>query len=119
LGYGLGLIGTIMSLLYVVKTVVSATGSYLILPSALKNTIVWLMFITISWFISSIFLASVIVLPALIAILLGTELAINSCEELIHDRLESKVRATAMSFVNLLSSLSATLLLWTWGGILH
>jgi cytochrome bd-type quinol oxidase subunit 2 len=57
-------------------------------------------------------------LPALVLILLGSELAINSTEELIHTGLESSVRATAMSFVNLMSSVSATIMIGLWGVII-
>lgn len=114
LKYGLLLSGTIMSGLYGAKTVINAIGTKLIRANAMQNMIVWILVIAGSWVVSTV-MVSVIVIPALVLILLALELATNSSEELIHDQLETKVRATAMSFVNLLSSVAATILLWSWG----
>ena len=114
LKYGLLLSGTIMSGLYGAKTIINAVGAKLIRPNAMQNMIFWTLVISGSWIISTI-MVSVVVIPALVLILLALELATNSSEELIHDQLETSVRATAMSFVNLLSSVAATILLWSWG----
>lgn len=119
LGYGLGLVGTIMSALYVVKSFAYAIGGSLMLRDSLANTLFWLGTIVLAWLIGGVMTTSFVVLPALVIILLGSELAINSTEELIHDSLESSVRATAMSFVNLLSSIAATVMIWTWGGVIE
>ena len=118
LGFGLGLIGTIMSALYLVKSFAYGIGSSLILKDAYKNTTLWLGVVTVSWLISGLFTNVFTTLPALVLILLGSELAINSTEELIHAGLESSVRATAMSFVNLLSSVSATIMIGLWGVVI-
>ncbi|TXH00816.1 MAG: MFS transporter [Candidatus Moraniibacteriota bacterium] len=118
LGFGLGLIGTIMSALYLVKSFAYSIGSRLILNSSFKNTLFWVGVIAASWVMSSAYTNSLVTLPALVLILLGSELAVNSAEELIHDGLESGVRATAMSFVNLLSSVAATVMIGLWGVII-
>lgn len=118
LGFGLGLIGTIMSALYLVKAFAYSIGSRLILNNSFKNTLFWVVVIAASWVMSSAYTNSLVTLPALVLILLGSELAINSAEELIHDGLESGVRATAMSFVNLLSSVAATVMIGLWGVII-
>ena len=115
LGFGLGLIGTIMSALYLVKSFAYSIGTKLMLKNSFTNTVFWMTGITLAWIMSGMFTNIGVTLPALVLILLGSELAVNSAEELIHDGLDSSVRATAMSFINLLSSLAATLMIWTWG----
>lgn len=115
LGFGLGLVGTIMSALYLVKSFAYSLGAKLILNNSFNNTLFWIAVITIAWVTSSSYPNVFVTLPSLVLVLLGSELAINSAEELIHDGLESGVRATAMSFINLLSSVAATLMIWAWG----
>lgn len=119
LGYGLLATGVLMGILYGGKTLISAIGTKLILRDSVQNTVSWIGAIAISWTILPIMNTSVGMIGIIVLILLGLELATNSTEELIHESLESKVRATAMSFVNLLSSVGATVLLWSWGGVLQ
>jgi MFS family permease len=119
LSFDLWLTGVIMSMLYGVKTLINYLGTRLITEDSLDNTKIWTGAIAGAWIIAAIFNFAGTVVPLLILILLGLELATNSSEELIHEQLESKVRATAMSFVNLLSSVAATVLLWTWGGVIQ
>lgn len=119
LSFDLWLTGVIMSMLYGAKTLINYLGTRLITEDALDNTKIWTGAIAGAWIIAAIFNFAGTVVPLLILILLGLELATNSSEELIHEQLESKVRATAMSFVNLLSSVAATALLWTWGGVIQ
>lgn len=119
LSFDLWLTGVIMSMLYGAKTLINYLGTRLITEDALDNTKIWTGAIAGAWIIAAIFNFTGTVVPLLILILLGLELATNSSEELIHEQLESKVRATAMSFVNLLSSVAATALLWTWGGVIQ
>lgn len=111
--------GIIMSMLYGVKTIINWLGSRLILNDAMSNTKIWTSVIAAAWIVSSLINAVWIIIPLLIVVLLGLEIATNSSEELIHERLDSTVRATAMSFVNLLSSVAATILLWSWGGAIQ
>lgn len=115
LGFGLGLVGLVMSLLYAGKTLINAIGSKLIIANAFVNTTVWIGIITLAWLGLGTWLVWQVAVITLIIILLGLEVATNSTEELIHDQLKSSVRATAMSFVNLLSSVFATILIWEWG----
>lgn len=115
LRFNLWLSGTIMSLLYAAKTVINWIGSKFILDDSMLNTKVWTGLIATSWLTSALFNVVWVVIPMLVIVLLGLELATNSSEELIHESVESSVRATAMSFVNLLSSVAATILLWSWG----
>jgi MFS family permease len=119
LGYGLLATGVLMGILYGGKTLISALGTKLILKNSLQNSLVWIGIIAVSWGILPLMNTSVGMIGMIIMILLGLELGTNSTEELIHKSLESKVRATAMSFVNLLSSVGATALLWSWGGVLQ
>ena len=115
LKYGLLVSGIAMSGLYGGKTLINWVGTRLILRDPFKNTKLWILVITGAWLAIATIFQSTIVIPSLILILLGLELATNSVEELIHESLESKVRATAMSFVNLLSSVGATILILYWG----
>ena len=115
LGFGLGIAGTVMALLYGAKTVINTLGAKLMVKDAYQNTFLWTGLISASWVVAAIMLISSGVVVAIIVILLGLEIASSSSEELIHDELDSSVRATAMSFVNLFSSVAATVLLWIWG----
>lgn len=119
LAFDLWLSGLIMSMLYGAKTVINWLGSKLILEDAMSNTKIWTGAIAGAWIIAAIFNMAWAVVPLLITILLGLEIATNSSEELIHESVDSTVRATAMSFVNLLSSVAATILLWSWGGAIQ
>jgi MFS family permease len=115
LGYGLLATGLLIGVLYGGKTLINIVGMKLMMKNAMKNTIIWTLVVSISW-MGILVTGNVVAMMLLIILIwLGIELAINSTEELIHDSLESKVRATAMSFVNLLSSVGATMLLWGWG----
>jgi MFS family permease len=115
LGYGLLATGLLIGVLYGGKTLIYLIGTKLAAKEAIQNTIMWTLIISVSW-IGILTIGNVVALTIfLILIWLGIELAINSTEELIHESLESRVRATAMSFVNLLSSIGATALLWSWG----
>jgi MFS family permease len=115
LKYGLLVSGIAMAGLYGGKTLINWVGTKLILKDPYKNTKLWILVIASAWLAIATIFQTIVVLPSLILILLGLELATNSVEELIHESLESKVRATAMSFVNLLSSIGATLLILYWG----
>jgi len=119
LRFDLWLSGIIMSMLYGVKTLINWLGTRMILEDAMNNTKLWTSLIASAWVVSSIFNLVWVVIPMLIIILLGLELATNSSEEMIHESVNSAIRATTMSFVNLLSSVAATVLLWSWGGTIQ
>lgn len=119
LGFGLGIAGTVMAGLYGVKTLINSVGTKLILKDAYQNTLFWTALIAMLWGSVALALVPAVAVGIIIVILLGIELANNSCEELIHDRLSSNVRATAMSFVNLVSSIGATALLLLWGSVIQ
>jgi MFS family permease len=114
-GMGLLLTGVVMAGLYFGRTLTGIIGHWLIQPNPLKNSWIWVSNIGMAWFSMAVIFHWWTAIPALIVIIMGLEFATNSTEELIHDSLDSKTRATAMSFVNLLSSIGATLLLLTWG----
>lgn len=119
LGYGLMAGGMLMGIFYGSNTLINALGSKLINKDGIKNTLMWLGVVAVGWSGMIIANTSIGLVAMIVMILLGLELSINSTEELIHESLESRVRATAMSFVNLLSSAGATALLWSWGGVLQ
>lgn len=115
LEYGLWLTGIVMTGLYAGKTIINWVGGKLIRDDAYENTLSWTGVIALAWGVIALQMTTITLIPGLILILLGLELSINSSEELIHELLESKSRATSMSFINLLSSVAATILIWSWG----
>lgn len=115
LGFGLGIAGSVMAGLYGAKTVINALGAKLMAKNAYQNTLLWTGLIGLSWIVGAITMSQYSVVGAIVVILLGLEIASSSSEELIHNEVDSSVRATAMSFVNLVSSVAATALLWLWG----
>ena len=115
--YGMSLFatGAVMTILYAGRTVVGVIGPRLIKEDAKDNVVMWLKWLALAWLVVALGINHTIVVLALMLVILGNELTISSAEEIVHDGLESKVRATGMSFVNMLSSVAATLLLWGWG----
>lgn len=115
--YGMGLLatGTVMTILYLGKTMVGIVGPRLIKENPQENVVRWLVIIAGAWIVAATGLSQTILVIALMVVLLGLELATNSSEEMVHNNIESKVRATGMSLINMMSSVAATLLLWGWG----
>lgn len=115
--YGMGLLatGAVMTVLYLGKTLVGVVGPRLIMASPQDNVVRWLVIIAVAWIVAATGVSQTMLVIALMLVLLGLELATNSSEEMVHNNIESKVRATGMSLINMLSSVAATLLLWGWG----
>lgn len=115
LGFTLLVSGSVMSILYFGKALLGLLGTAFIRDDALENVRNWTRIVAFAWLCMSLFYVGPVVVLGLMIAGMGVELLCSSTQELLHDGMESKTRATSMSFINLLTSVMATLLLWSWG----
>ncbi len=116
MGFTLLATGGVMAILYFGKSLLGLLGTTFIHEDALENVTNWTKVVVIAWLVVALFQVWPIVVAGLMIVGMGVELLCSSTEELLHDSMNSQTRATSMSFVNLISSVVATLLLWGWGG---
>ena len=114
LGLGIGLIGGLTTLLYLSKTFISYVNSKF--PDNILYNIIIPVCSSLFFFILLSFVFNPYV--AFIAMLMeifSQGMLISYTQNLIHKRLDSSIRATAMSGINLISSIFATLIIWGFG----
>lgn len=117
MGFTLLATGGVMSVLYFAKSLLGLLGTRFIRESALENVVNWTRMVVLAWLALALFQIWPVVIVGLMLAGMGAELLCSSSEELLHDSMDSQTRATSMSFVNLISSVVATVLLWSWGAV--
>lgn len=115
LGFNLIIIGSAMAVLYFGKALLGLLGSNFISQDAKVNVGRWSIAVCLAWVAVSGFNIWPVVVLGLMIAGMGVELLCSSTEEILHDGMASQTRATSMSFINLISSIVATLLLLGWG----
>lgn len=115
IGFNLASTGMVIAFLYFARSMLNFIGIKLLNQDAYLNTLRWSIFSSVSLLIILLIFNVYGVVVGLLLFVLGMELSLNSIEELIHSRLETSTRASAMSFINLLTSVFATIIITIWG----
>lgn len=111
------LIGGITSSFYVIKSLVASVSNRFLDKDNYRNISRLLLFTAMSFALMAIFFNQIMVIATLLLVIFFTENLDPCMEEEIHNKLDSKIRSTAMSSINLFSSLAATLSLNIFGFI--
>jgi MFS family permease len=104
-------IGGITAILYGLKAIINFISIKFIHKNPLVNVAISSLFTAIFFIIMSSFFKQTIAIVTMMGIILTSEVMDSSIEEYIHGKLDSKIRATAMSIVNMCGSIGATIML--------
>ena len=111
LDLNLALIGGLTTVLYLLKSILAIVSIKLMRLDITKSLPLYSLLLAVSFIFPVVFYNAFIVVFSLIAIILFTETVTAITEEEIHQKIENKHRSTAMSGLNLVSSIVATIML--------
>lgn len=115
LNFSLALMGAITGGLYFVKSALTFLGTYLMKIEKKKAMIIYSLGVAIAFIIPAIWFNVYTVISALVFVILFNETLNAIQEEELHSLIESKHRATVMSTINMITSIGATVILYSFG----
>ena len=105
------LIGGLTTVLYLLKSILALVSIRLMRLDIKKSLPIYSLLLSLSFIFPVVFYNAFIVIFSLVVIILFTETITAITEEEVHQKIESKNRSTAMSGLNLVSSVVATIML--------
>lgn len=117
LHFWLALMWSVTALFYIFKSLAAWIGNKLSYDNPIKNIIIYSFASSVlligSWF----YFHNYSILPTLALVLMGNQIIGSSVDEFLHERIGSHHRSTAMSSINMIGSLSSTIVLYSFGTI--
>ncbi len=118
-GFNITFIAGFMAFLYIIKSVLAGIVTLLSKWNTVLLTRIANFTLAFAFLLLAIVANQFFSLFFLFIALIGSELLDTVAEQNVHDRLEGKTRATAMSIINLLGSVGATIMIAGWGAFLQ